>query len=103
MTKARLPAGMIVPKTRPTDPFLLLFDCLERSDYKTFQDTFDSVVTGPLVCNRLMPVNLFDHDFTWTLLHAACYYGSLKATEMLIERGANVEIEDTWYRGVSFS
>ncbi|KAJ3371796.1 hypothetical protein HDU91_004871, partial [Kappamyces sp. JEL0680] len=91
------------PKPRPTDPLLLLFDCLERSDYITFQKTFDSVVTGPEISNKLVACDLFDTPFTWSLLHAACWFGQIKAVEALIEKGANIELEDTWYRGRPFA
>lgn len=47
--------------------------------------------------NELVPVEMFNDKFTWSPLHAACYYGDLKLVEALIQRGANVEINDTWY------
>lgn len=93
-------SSILYVKPRPTDPLELLFDCVERSDYKTWQDTFDSVVSGPSISNKLVKVELFQNEFTWSLLHAACYYGQIKFVEALIERGANIELEDTWYKGV---
>jgi hypothetical protein len=78
----------------------LLFDSLERADYITWAKTFDSVVTGPEVSNKLTECDLFGANFTWSLLHAACYYGQIKAVDMLVEKGANLELEDTLYKGV---
>ena len=45
----------------------------------------------------------FGTAFTWGPLHAACYGGNIKIIEALMEAGANVEIEDTWYHGVLFN
>lgn len=38
-----------------------------------------------------------DEEFKWTALHCAAHYGRVKAIEMLISKGANVEVKDTWY------
>ncbi|KAI8822945.1 uncharacterized protein EV422DRAFT_522775 [Fimicolochytrium jonesii] len=47
--------------------------------------------------NALGETNLFGKAFTWAPLHAAAYYGNPEMVELLIERGANVELSDTWY------
>jgi ankyrin repeat protein len=47
--------------------------------------------------NELVVVEMFNDKFTWSPLHAASYYGDMKLVEALIQRGANVELNDTWY------
>jgi ankyrin repeat protein len=47
--------------------------------------------------NELVAVEMFNDKFTWSPLHAASYYGDVKLVEALIQRGANVELNDTWY------
>lgn len=47
--------------------------------------------------NELVPVEMFKDKFTWSPLHAAAYYGDTKLMEALIERGADIELNDTWY------
>ncbi|KAG9290591.1 hypothetical protein G9A89_020961 [Geosiphon pyriformis] len=49
--------------------------------------------------NLLWPVHLFENDFTWSPLHSAAYHGDIEIIKVLMERGANVELKDTWYAG----
>lgn len=47
--------------------------------------------------NELVSVEMFNDKFTWSPLHAASYYGDVKVVESLIARGADIELNDTWY------
>ncbi|KAI7905845.1 uncharacterized protein BX663DRAFT_497836 [Cokeromyces recurvatus] len=47
--------------------------------------------------NELIEVEMFNDKFTWAPIHAAAYYGDVKLVESLLARGANVELNDTWY------
>ncbi|KAG0185397.1 hypothetical protein DFQ28_009395, partial [Apophysomyces sp. BC1034] len=47
--------------------------------------------------DELVEVEMFNDKFTWGPLHAASYYGDLKVCQLLLNRGANVELHDTWY------
>ncbi|ORX55046.1 Bromodomain-containing protein [Hesseltinella vesiculosa] len=49
--------------------------------------------------NQLVKVKLFQSSFTWGPLHAACYYGHHRICQALLDHGANVELNDTWYSG----
>lgn len=68
---------------------------IENEDTK---GAFDFLAHDPNINpNQLVEVNLFDDTFTWSPLHAACYYGLTKVCEALLARGADVELNDTWY------
>ncbi|KAF8975131.1 hypothetical protein BGZ46_009413 [Entomortierella lignicola] len=74
-----------------------LFVAVEESDIKTLKLYLSQKNVHP---DTLFETNIFDEStFTWSLLHAAAYYGSKQAISLLIEYGANVELEDTWYKG----
>lgn len=47
--------------------------------------------------NELVSVEMFNDTFTWSPLHAASYYGDVKVVESLLARGADIELNDTWY------
>lgn len=47
--------------------------------------------------NELISVEMFNDKFTWAPLHAASYYGDVKLVEALLARGADIELNDTWY------
>ncbi|KAI8997125.1 hypothetical protein BDB01DRAFT_769915 [Pilobolus umbonatus] len=47
--------------------------------------------------NILVPMEMFGDKFTWSPIHAAAYYGDIKVTEALLEKGADVELHDTWH------
>jgi len=50
--------------------------------------------------DTLFVSNIFEEGtFTWSALHAAAYYGASKVIQLLMEHNANVEIQDTWYKG----
>jgi hypothetical protein len=71
-----------------------LFDAIEADDFKSFETMFAEEYV-----NQLHPSELFDDDYSWTLLHCSCYYGRSRFIEFIMEKGANVEVEDTWYGG----
>lgn len=47
--------------------------------------------------NELISVEMFNDKFTWGPLHAASYYGDVKLVEALLAKGADIELNDTWY------
>ncbi|KAJ3271784.1 hypothetical protein HDV01_006392 [Terramyces sp. JEL0728] len=71
-----------------------LFEAVENDDIDTFIGLLDTEHV-----NKLHKSNEFDTEYTWSLLHAACYYGHEDFVEIIMETGANVELEDTWYHG----
>ncbi|KAJ3257351.1 hypothetical protein HK103_004571 [Boothiomyces macroporosus] len=71
-----------------------LFEAIENDDIDTFIGLLDNEHV-----NKLHKSNEFDTEYTWSLLHAACYYGHEDFVEILMETGADVELEDTWYHG----
>ncbi|SAL95014.1 hypothetical protein [Absidia glauca] len=72
-----------------------LMTAIENEDTK---GALDFLAHDPNVNpNQLVEVNLSDDTFTWSPLHAACYYGLTKVCEALLARGADVELNDTWY------
>ncbi|KAF9978200.1 hypothetical protein BGZ73_003381 [Actinomortierella ambigua] len=74
-----------------------LFVAIENNDTKLLKGLLQN---GRLDANRLFETNVFeDSTFTWSPLHAAAYYGANKVIITLMEYGANVELEDTWYHG----
>ncbi|KAG0228356.1 hypothetical protein BGW42_002254 [Actinomortierella wolfii] len=74
-----------------------LFVAIESNDTKLLKGLLQN---GRLDPNRLFETNVFeDSTFTWSPLHAAAYYGANKVITTLMEHGANVELEDTWYHG----
>jgi DUF1365 family protein len=52
--------------------------------------------------NQLYPTRLLGSSFSWAPLHVAAYHGNQRMIEMLIEKGAKIEVEDTWYGGVYY-
>ncbi|KAG0057781.1 hypothetical protein BGZ83_003680 [Gryganskiella cystojenkinii] len=74
-----------------------LFVAIEKNNGK--------IVKHFLTAKNVNPDTLFESDifedgpFTWSALHAAAYYGSSKVVEILMEHNANVELQDTWYKG----
>jgi len=49
--------------------------------------------------NKLYKQNLFGENFTWSLLHAASYYGAIDCVNALMAHSADIELQDTWYGG----
>ncbi|KAF8956744.1 hypothetical protein BGZ52_013405, partial [Haplosporangium bisporale] len=50
--------------------------------------------------DNLYDTNIFEENiFTWSALHAAAYYGAMDVIGLLMEYNANVELQDTWYKG----
>ncbi|KAG0020921.1 hypothetical protein BGZ80_003337 [Entomortierella chlamydospora] len=74
-----------------------MFVAVEESDIKTLKHYLSQKNVHP---DTLFTTNIFDEStFTWSALHAAAYYGSKQVVNLLMEYGANVELEDTWYKG----
>lgn len=53
--------------------------------------------------NGLVEVEMFNDKFKWGPLHAAAYYGDTKVIHTLMKRGADIELNDTWYSGTPLS
>jgi ankyrin repeat protein len=72
------------------------FTAIEENDVKTVKNYLGMKTVHP---DTLFETNLYENTFTWSGLHAAAYYGFKPIISLLVEHGANVELEDTWYRG----
>jgi ankyrin repeat protein len=74
-----------------------MFLAVEENDVKTMKQYLTQRGMSP---DALFETNVFEENtFTWGALHAAAYYGSKQIVNLLMEHGANVELEDTWYKG----
>jgi len=73
-----------------------MFTAIESNDTKLVKYY---LVQKNIPPDALFETNLYDSIFTWSGLHAAAYHGSIQIVNLLLEHGANVELEDTWYRG----
>ncbi|KAJ3043989.1 hypothetical protein HDV00_003516 [Rhizophlyctis rosea] len=82
-------------KTEGTSDLANLFEAIEKGDVPTVLKLLKTV---PNV-NVLNEAHLFGENFTWSPLHAASYFGQDAVVDVLIEKGADVEFEDTWFRG----
>ena len=80
----------------PTDTLTpaMAFDAIKRGNQKRFA-LFLTQFKDSL--NILQPTTLYDNTFTWTALHCAVYYDQPKFVEQLLQQGADVEAQDTWY------
>ncbi|KAG0329157.1 hypothetical protein BGZ99_003308 [Dissophora globulifera] len=74
-----------------------MFVAIEENDTKTMRQYLAQKNVNP---DTLFETNIFEEStFTWGALHAAAYYGSKQIVSLLVEYGANVELQDTWYKG----
>jgi len=74
-----------------------LFLAVEENDTKALRPFLAQRNVNP---DTLFETRIFEEKtFTWSALHAAAYYGSKDVVDLLMEFNANVELEDTWYRG----
>ncbi|KAG2219089.1 hypothetical protein INT45_005820, partial [Circinella minor] len=72
-----------------------LMESIGRSDQNK---TLELLEADPTInVNELLEVEMFGDKFKWGPLHAACFYGDVKICQALINRGANIELNDTWY------
>ena len=70
-------------------------EAIGRSDQN---ETLELLETDPTInVNELLEVEMFGDKFKWGPLHAACFYGDVKVCQALINMGANIELNDTWY------
>ncbi|KAI8074856.1 hypothetical protein BC940DRAFT_286793 [Gongronella butleri] len=72
-----------------------LMDAVEADDAQRVRDLL-SQGADP---NLLFKTKMFDSTFTWGPLHCAAYRGRYSVCRSLLSRGANVELNDTWYKG----
>lgn len=72
-----------------------LMDAISKKETKRALELLEE--DGNLDPNELIKVEMFSDTFTWSPLHAASYYGDVKLAEALISRGADIELNDTWY------
>lgn len=68
---------------------------IKKSDSKSVIEILEANPTLDL--NQLLRVKMFDDSFKWGPLHSACYFGDIEICEALLKRGADVELNDTWY------
>ncbi|KAG1152549.1 hypothetical protein G6F37_004143 [Rhizopus arrhizus] len=73
----------------------LLMNAINKKDTKKALELLE--LDSQLDPNELVPVEMFNDKFTWSPLHAACYNGDLKLIEILIAKGADIELHDTWH------
>ncbi|KAI9267863.1 hypothetical protein BY458DRAFT_475796 [Sporodiniella umbellata] len=72
-----------------------LINAIIKRDTKKAIELLES--DSSLDLNELASVEMFNDRFTWSPLHAACYNGDLKVIEMLLAKGADLELHDTWH------
>lgn len=74
-----------------------VFVAIEENDVKTMRYYLSQRHFNP---DNLYDTNIFEENtFTWSALHAAAYYGAMDVIGLLMEYNANVELQDTWYKG----
>jgi ankyrin repeat protein len=74
-----------------------MFLAVEENDTKALRIYLTQRNVHP---DTLFETNIFEENtFTWSALHAAAYYGAKEVVDLLMEFNANVELEDTWYKG----
>lgn len=74
-----------------------LFVAIEENDAKTVRTYLTQKNVHP---DTLFETKVFEEStFTWGALHAAAYYGAKGIINLLMELNANVELQDTWYKG----
>ncbi|KAJ3339962.1 hypothetical protein HDU93_007625 [Gonapodya sp. JEL0774] len=88
------PAGVTKIKFKKKFEPMMLFDAIQRDDFKTLRKLLLDNSVDP---NSLHPFTLGDFTFTWNPLHAAAFYGAEECLRTLIEMGADIEMPDTWY------
>lgn len=73
-----------------------MFVAIEENDVKAVRTYLQRNVHP----DTLFETNVFEENvFTWGALHAAAYYGAKGIINLLMEFNANVELQDTWYKG----
>ncbi|KAG0341831.1 hypothetical protein BG000_007886 [Podila horticola] len=100
----RFPETKIKLKFKQPDPGNLsendikkVFVAIEENDVKTMKYYLSQRHFNP---DNLYDTNIFEEStFTWSALHAAAYYGAMDVIGILMEYNANVELQDTWYKG----
>ncbi|KAI8088285.1 hypothetical protein BDF21DRAFT_491340 [Thamnidium elegans] len=95
LTKIKAIKLRAVDKHKPKSNINELMESINKKETKRSLELLEQ--DENLDPNELVPVEMFSDTFTWSPLHAASYYGDVKLAEALISRGANVELNDTWY------
>ncbi|KAI8327234.1 hypothetical protein BD560DRAFT_418381 [Blakeslea trispora] len=83
------------PKKSNMQKMKALMQVIMKQDFKKALDMVEE--DKDMDPNTLVPVELFEDRFTWSPLHAACYYGDPSLVEALLAKGADIELNDTWY------
>ncbi|KAF9135875.1 hypothetical protein BGW39_010690 [Mortierella sp. 14UC] len=96
-TKLKLKLKQPEQAVLPESDIRKLFLAVEENDTKALRHYLTQRNVHP---DTLFETNVFEENtFTWAALHAAAYYGAKDIVELLMELNANVELEDTWYKG----
>jgi hypothetical protein len=95
-TKRKL-GGSIVSSLKIIPQELKIIDFIEKGDLAGFKKALETTMD----VNILFKTFMFNAEFTWALIHACSYYGRLEMVQLLMEKGADPEIQDSWYGGVS--
>ncbi|KAJ3281570.1 hypothetical protein HK104_011392 [Borealophlyctis nickersoniae] len=82
-------------KSETNDDVSRLFTAIEKND----PDRVREILSRGLDVNILHQTNMFGDQFTWSPLHAASYYGRDEIVTIIMDRGADIELPDTWYQG----
>ncbi|KAF8947791.1 hypothetical protein BGZ47_007855 [Haplosporangium gracile] len=96
-TKIKLKLKQPEQAVLPENDVRKMFLAVEENDTKALRIYLTQRNVHP---DTLFETNIFEENtFTWSALHAAAYYGAKEIVDLLMEFNANVELEDTWYRG----
>ncbi|KAG0073329.1 hypothetical protein BGZ89_006622 [Linnemannia elongata] len=96
-TKLKLKLKQPEQAVLPENDVRKMFLAVEENDTKALRLYLTQRNVHP---DTLFETNIFEENtFTWSALHAAAYYGAEDVVDLLMEFNANVELEDTWYKG----
>ncbi|KAF9151184.1 hypothetical protein BG015_006990 [Linnemannia schmuckeri] len=96
-TKLKLKLKQPEQTVLPENDVRKMFLAVEENDTKALRIYLTQRNVHP---DTLFETSIFEENtFTWSALHAAAYYGAKDVVDLLMEFNANVELEDTWYRG----
>ncbi|KAH7051702.1 Bromodomain-containing protein [Linnemannia elongata] len=96
-TKLKLKLKQPEQAVLPENDVRKMFLAVEENDTKALRLYLTQRNVHP---DTLFETNIFEENtFTWSALHAAAYYGAKDVVDLLMEFNANVELEDTWYKG----
>ncbi|RKP10190.1 hypothetical protein THASP1DRAFT_28030 [Thamnocephalis sphaerospora] len=84
----------------PTSEYVRLLKAITEDDTVTVEAIMNEPGFDP---NTLQETELFGDVFSWGPLHCAAFYGRSDMIDALMERGADVELRDTWHRGTALA